>query len=430
MKRLLFFAALIFSTVSLQGEILKVEVDGIIDPVTSEFIADAFQEAENSGAEFLLMRLSTPGGLGVSMQEIVQKILNSPVPVVCYVAPRGTHAASAGFFILLASDVAAMSPGTNTGSAHPVFPFGVENEVMLEKVRNDSMASLRTIVELRERNLEMAEKGVLESKSYTEKEAEEAGLIDLIANDEEELLAGLDGFSVTRPDGMEVTLSTEGQSVRLYEMSRRQKLLSSLANPNIAIVLGVIGALGLYFEFTSPGMIVPGVVGGICLILGLIGFSFIPINMAGVLFLILAIGLFIAEVKVQGFGILGFGGIISMLLGLLFLVDAPFPALRIGFSVALAITIPFAIIVIVLLRLAVRSYFSHVSTGESGMEGMVGYAVSDIGPKGGKVKIEGEIWRARASEPISAGEEIRVEKAVNLDLTVVPVRDEDSGSAA
>ena len=188
MKRLLFIAVFLCFPFSLQGEILKVEVDGIIDPVTSEFIAAAFQEADRTGAEFLLMRLSTPGGLGISMQEIVQEILNSPVPVVCYVSPKGTHAASAGFFILLASDVAAMAPGTNTGAAHPVFPFGIDNEVMLEKVKNDSLASLRSIVELRERNLELAEKGVAESKSYTEQEALDSGLIDLIANDEAELL--------------------------------------------------------------------------------------------------------------------------------------------------------------------------------------------------------------------------------------------------
>jgi len=370
------------------------------------------------------MRLSTPGGLGVSMQEILQQILNSPVPVVCYVSPKGTHAASAGFFILLAADVAAMAPGTNTGAAHPVFPFGIDNEVMLEKVRNDSLASLRTIVSLRNRNLELAEKGVLESKSYTEQEAVEAGLIDMVANDESELLSRLDGFTVSRPDGMETTLRTAGQSVRLFEMTGRQKLLSSLADPNLAVILGIIGALGLYFEFTSPGMIVPGVVGGICLILGLLGFSFIPINMAGVMLLLLAVGLFVAEVKVQGFGILGFGGVISMLLGLLLLVDTPFPALRLSWSFALAVTLPFALIVIFLLRLAVKSHLSHVTTGEAGMEGLLGIAVTEVGPRGGKVKIEGEIWRARSSRPIRAGEEIRVIKAVNLDLTVVPVEEE------
>ena len=424
MRRLLVFTVILGFCVSLQAEILKVEIDGIIDPVTSEFITEAFQEAERSNAEFLLIRLSTPGGLGISMQEIIQQILNSPVPVVCYVSPKGTHAASAGFFLLLASDVAAMAPGTNTGAAHPVFPFGVENEVMLEKVKNDSMASLRTIVELRDRNLEMAEKGVEESKSYTEQEAVKAGLIDLVATDEEDLMKQLHGFKVSRPDGMETVLSTEGQSIRLFEMTWRQDLLSSLANPNIAVILGVIGALGLYFEFTSPGMIVPGVIGGICLILAMLGFSFIPINMAGVLLIILAIGLFIAEVKVQGFGILGFGGIISMLLGLLFLVDAPFPDLRIGYAMALAITIPFAIIVVFLLRLALKSHFSHVTTGEAGMVGLTGFAVSKIGPKGGKVKIEGEIWRAKSSEPIKPGQEIRVVQATNLDLRVESITED------
>jgi membrane-bound serine protease (ClpP class) len=424
MKRLLFLVVFLCCALSLQGEILKVEVDGIIDPVTSEFITAAFQEADRTGAEFVLMRLSTPGGLGISMQEIVQQILNSPVPVVCYVSPKGTHAASAGFFILLAADVAAMAPGTNTGAAHPVFPFGIDNEVMLEKVKNDSLASLRSIVELRERNLELAEKGVAESKSYTEQEALDSGLIDIIANDEAELLTKLEGMTVSRPDGMQTVLKSKGHAIRLYEMTWRQELLSSVANPNIAVILGLIGLLGLYFEFTSPGMVVPGVVGGICLILGLLGFSFIPINLAGVLLILLAIGLFIAEVKIQGFGVLGFGGVISMLLGLLFLVDAPFPDLRIGYLIALAITIPFAIIVIVLMRLVIKSHFSHVTTGESGMEGLAGFAVTDIGPKGGKARVEGEIWRAKSSQPIKAGQEIRVIKAVNLDLTVVPAGDD------
>src|SRR5690606_14566876 len=252
--------------------------DGAIDPITSEFIQQAVQTAQEENAEFLLIRLSTPGGLGISMQEIVQTILNSPVPIVCYVAPRGAHAASAGFFILLSADVAAMAPGTNTGSAHPVFPFGMENEVMMKKVQNDALANLRSIVKQRKRNYEMAEQGVLESKSYTAAESLEGGLIDLIADDESDLLRQLDGREIVRFGGERLELRTQGIPVRTLEKSFRQRVLTTIADPNFALILGVIGLLGLYLEFTAPGMIIPGVVGGICLLLSLLGFSLLPVT--------------------------------------------------------------------------------------------------------------------------------------------------------
>ena len=253
------------------GEIVKIEVVGAIDPVQAEFIRGAVEHAEEVEAEFLLIRLSTPGGLGISMQEIVQAILNSEVPVVCFVAPPGSHAASAGFFILLAADVAAMAPATNTGAAHPVFPFGVEDEVLLEKVRNDALASLRSIVEQRKRNYELAEKGVTDSKSYTAREALDGSLIDLIAEDEEDLLSQLEGRRVERLHGEVRTLSVGGQTVENLGMTGRQRLLSAIASPNLALLLGVFGLLGLYLEFQSPGLVIPGVAGAICLVLSAAG---------------------------------------------------------------------------------------------------------------------------------------------------------------
>ena len=420
MKRLFLVALMVMSLSAVRGEILKVEIDGVIDPITSEFIKSSVEEAAKVNAEFLLIRLQTPGGLGISMQEIVQTILNSKVPIVCYVGPKGAHAASAGFFVLLAADVAAMAPGTNTGAAHPVFPFGMENEVMLEKVKNDALASLRSIVNQRNRNYELAEKGVLESKSYTAQEAVEGNLIDLIGDSEEDLLAKLDGREIKRFTGETQVLKTAGVPVRLLEMGYRERLLSEIADPNFALILGVVGLLGLYFEFTHPGMVVPGVVGGICLLLALLGFSLVPISIIGVLLILLSIGLLVAEVKVQGFGVLGLGGIIAMVLGIIFLIDSPYPELRIDLSIAIAVAIPFAVIFIVLLRLVIRTHQRQVTTGEAGLVGMIGQARSEVGPAGGTVFVAGEIWRAKARTAIPPGSAIRVERARNLDLLVEP----------
>lgn len=408
---------------SVRAEILRVEIEGVIDPITSEFIATSVKEAEASQAEFLLIRLATPGGLGISMQEIIQTILNSKVPIVCYVSPRGAHAASAGFFILLAADVAAMSPGTNTGAAHPVFPFGMENKIMLEKVKNDALASLRSIVKQRKRNYDLAEKGVLESKSYTAAEAVEGGLIDLIANSEEELLEALQGREVTRFTGETQVLETRNNPIRTLEMTFRQRVLSEIADPNFSLILGVIGVLGLYIEFTHPGMILPGIVGGICLLLALLGFSLLPVNIIGVLLVFLAIGLFVAEVKVQGFGVLGIGGIVSMILGFIFLIDSPYPEMRVDLGVALALAVPFAVIFIFLLRLVIKSHISRVSTGEAGMVGAFGIARDDVGPDGGRVLVNGEFWKAYSELPVSAGTKVRVTRMRHLEIWVEPAEE-------
>jgi membrane-bound serine protease (ClpP class) len=362
------------------------------------------------------------------MQEIVQTILNSQVPVVCFVSPSGAHAASAGFFILLSADVAAMAPGTNTGAAHPVFPFGMENEIMLEKVKNDALANLRSIVKQRKRNYELAEQGVLESKSYTAQEALDGGLIDLIGDSEEELLKSLEGMEITRFGGENVTLNVD-QPVRVLTMTYRQRILSAIANPNFALILGVVGLLGLYLEFQHPGLVVPGVVGAICLLLALLGFSLLPVNFIGILLIILALGLFIAEVKIQGFGILGFGGIVAMILGILFLIDTPYPELRINWGIALAVAIPFALIFIFLLRLALRSQLAKVTTGAAGMVGLTGVARTEVSRKGGKVLVAGELWRARSRDIIAAGQTVKVVKAKGLEMLVEAVGSVEDGSA-
>ncbi len=418
MKRRLLLLSIWFAVSPIRADIVKINLDGIIDPVSADFIQETLRKAENDGAEFVLIRLSTPGGLGVSMQQIVQTILNSKIPVVCYVAPKGAHAASAGFFVLLAADVAAMAPGTNTGAAHPVFPLGMGDKTMLEKVKNDALASLRSIVQQRNRNYDLAAQAVEESKSYTAQEALDGHLIDLIADDQAALLKDLNGREITRFNGERQVLTTAGIPVRTAEMSFRQKALSDIADPNFALILGVVGLLGLYFEFTHPGMVVPGVVGGICLLLALLGFSLLPVNLIGVLLIILAIGLFVAEVKVQGFGVLGLGGVVSMILGLLFLIESPYPQLRIDLAIAAAVTIPFALIFIFLLRLVLRTHSRQVTTGEAGLIGEIGTAQTEVGPEGGRVFVAGEIWRATSVESIMVGERIRVVSARNLDLVV------------
>ncbi len=403
-----------------EAGILKIEVVGAIDPVQAEFIKGALDHAAEIEAEFLLIRLETPGGLGISMQAILQAILNSKVPVVCYVAPAGSHAASAGFFILLASDVAAMAPGTNTGAAHPVFPFGIDDKVMLEKVKNDALANLRSIVEQRNRNYELAEKGVVESQSYTAREAKDGALIDLIAEDEADLFEQLEGRSVKRFDGEVRTLNVAGKSVERIEMTFRQRLLSAIGSPNVALLLGVLGLLGLYLEFQAPGLVIPGVTGAVCLVLSLLGFSLLPINYIGVLLLLLGAGLLVAEVLIQGFGFLGMSGGVSIILGLLFLINSPYPELRIGWGMSLAVGIPLAGISLFFLWAVVKGFRSPVVTGSEGLIGKIGVVRSKVTGQEGRVFVRGELWRAVSEKPIEAGQDFRVIRVENLTLIVEP----------
>ncbi len=298
------------------GKIARIDLNGAIDPISAEFVVGAIDRAQSERAELLLIRLQTPGGFAGSMEDIITKMLGSTVPVVVYVTPSGAKAASAGFFILLAADVAAMAPGTNTGAAHPLmaiggFPVsgGEAGKTLTEKITSNATAFLRSIASKRNRNVAEAEKGVTDSKSFTEAEALDLRLIDLVARDEGELLQRLEGYKVHLFSGEERSLSTRGQEVVDYPMSSRQKFLSTVAQPNLALLLGVAGLILLYFEFTHPGFVAPGVVGGICLLVSILGFSFLPINYVGVLLILLAVGLFVAEVKVQGFGVLGFGGV-------------------------------------------------------------------------------------------------------------------------
>lgn len=412
---------------STSAAIYRITLDGPITPIEAEYIVSAMRQAEKANASLIVLEMNTPGGLGDSMKDIIQQILNSRVPVVGYVYPSGAHAASAGFFILMATDVAAMANGTNTGAAHPLLAIGgimplPEDEKMkplLEKVQNDILAYLRGIVRQRGRNEAAAVAAVTESASYTAKEALSKGLINLIAPSEEDLLRQLNGMTIKQFDGTVKTLHTEGQQVKTIEMNFRQKVLTFISDPTLAVILALAGILGLFFEFSHPGFIFPGVIGGICLILALMGFSMLPINYVGVLLIILAIALFIAEIKVQGFGVLGIGGIISLALGFLILVDSPEPSMRIHPALIWGVVLPVGITLLLLTRLVIRAMRRPSATGKEGMTGERGIAYTDLAPTG-TVFSHGEYWNAESEsgETIPAGTPVIVTQGIGLRLIV------------
>ncbi len=299
--RILLPAFLLGALISRPAEavIARIDLNGVIDPITAEFVVKSIDRAEAESAEFLLIRLQTPGGFGMSMEEIIGRMLNSKVPVVVYVTPSGAKAASAGFFILLAADVAVMAPGTNTGAAHPLMAIGgipvdggESAKTLAQKITSNATAFLRSIAAKRNRNVAEAEKGVTESKSFTDAEALEKNLVDMVAKDETELFRRLDGYKIHMFSGQERTLRAQNQPVVDYQMTTRQKFLSTISQPNLALLLGMAGLILLYFEFSNPGFVAPGVIGALCLLLSILGFSFLPINYVGVLLILLAIGLF------------------------------------------------------------------------------------------------------------------------------------------
>jgi membrane-bound serine protease (ClpP class) len=408
------------------SKVVAVDVDGVIHPVTTEIVAGAIAQAKQEHASLVLVRLNTPGGLMDAMRETIRKIVSSPVPVVTYVAPSGSRAASAGFFILESGDVAVMAPGTNTGAAHPVALTGEMNAEMKEKVVNDSAAYMRSICTRRGRDSAVAETAVRQSKSFTEKEALDQHLVDLIAGNEQELLPLLDGRTVTRFDGSTVTLHTAGAAVEVYQRTLRQRIISSVADPNIAVMLLVIGALAIYVEFTAPGMVAPGVVGSILLLLGLSALSVLPINWLGAALLLLAFALFALEAKMAAHGVLGVGGAVAMMLGAVMLVDSPLPEMRIHWTTAIALALPFSLITVWLLSLAVRARRNKVETGSEAMVGEIGSVFSPLAPAG-KIFVHGEYWNAVSPVPVPAGARVRVTAVEGLTLTVEPAPDRPGG---
>jgi membrane-bound serine protease (ClpP class) len=404
-------------------KIVAVNVDGMVHPITVEIVSRALDQARQEGAEIALIRLNTPGGLLDATREIIEKVFASPVPVVMFVEPSGGRAASAGFFLLEAGDVAAMAPGTHTGAATPVSLFGGQaDQVMMRKALNDVAAMIRGVATKRGRNSELAEKAVIDARSFTEKEALDGKLVDLVAADQWELFRKLNGREITRFDGRKQTLRLEAPQVVEYGKTTRERIISAIADPNLALILLVIGALGIYIEFHSPGLVAPGVIGAIMVLMGLSALSVLPINWVGAALLLLAAALFILEAKFATHGVLAVGGAVSMILGALLLIESPLPELRIHLSTAIGITLPFAIITTFLVTLVVRARANKVITGSAGMVDEIGIAHTPLAPAG-KVFIHGEFWSAVSSTPVEAGARVRVTEVRGLMLKVEPAPD-------
>jgi membrane-bound serine protease (ClpP class) len=384
-----------------------------------EIVSSAIAQAKQQNASLLVVRLNTPGGLMDAMRETIEKILASPVPVVTYVTPSGGRAASAGFFLLEAGDIAAMAPGTNTGAAHPVLIGTQMDPVMKQKVEQDATALLRSITLRRGRNAALAQTAVLDSKSFTTEEALTDHLIDLEAADMSDLLAKLDGREIQRFDGRKQVLHVKGATVAVYERNLRQKILAAIADPNVALILLVLGALGIYVEFTTPGLIAPGIAGAILALLGLSALSMLPINWLGAALLLLALTLFVLEAKFTSHGILGIGGAVCMVLGAVMLVNSPVPELRVRLATAIALAVPFAAITILLVSLVMKARANKVITGSEGMIGETGVAASALQPDG-MVFVRGEYWTAISPAPLPAGSRVRVTAIDGLRLTVEP----------
>ena len=405
---------------SSSAEVLKIVVDDTIHPITEEYIGRALDEAHQHNDQAVLIELNTPGGLLDSTREIIQKILASPVPVIIYVTPSGSRAASAGFFILESADVAAMAPGTNTGAAHPVsLGGGKMDDVMKQKVENDAAALMRSVVSKRGRNVEVAESTVRESKSFTDQEALSQKLIDYVAPNEQDLFKQIEGKPVKRFDGQIVSLHLAGQPVRFFDMTLKQHILAYILNPNVAFILLAIGALALYAEFNHPGAVVPGTVGVIFILLAIFALNLLPTRFAAVVLIFASFALFALEAKFGTHGVLAIGGITTLTLGGLLLVDAPIPEMRVHLLTALAVSIPIGIITVFLMSIALKARANKVVTGAQGMLGDIALAQTALSPLG-KVFIHGEIWDAISSNQVLAGQPVVVRQVEGLRLRVDP----------
>jgi len=400
--------------------VVLLTLDQMIHQVSAEYVIRGIKLANETQADAVLIEMDTPGGFNNSMRAIIQAIFDSHVPVITYVAPSGASAASAGFFILLAGDAAVMAPGTTSGAAHPVVIGGVQiGKTMEEKIENDAASYIRSIADKRARNSKLAEEGVRQSRSFTEKEALDGHLIDAIASTPQDVLAQLDGRTVKRVNDTSLTLHLVAAVLDPHVMTRRERLFSWIADPNIAFLLGALGVACLYLEFTHPGMIAPGVVGAVALVLALYAFNLLPINALGVLLILLAIGLFILEAYVTSHGALAAGGVAAMVIGALILVESPWPEARIRLSTALGVTLPLAAIIVILMRLALAAQRKKAVTGVEGMLGALGRAQTDLDPEG-KVMVRGEIWDARAKTKILKGTDVGVREIDGLTLVVEP----------
>jgi membrane-bound serine protease (ClpP class) len=404
-------------------------IDGIIHPVAAEYVSEVIARADADKAALVVITLRTPGGLVDSTRDINNAIIHAKTPVAVFVGPSGNRAASAGFLITIAADIAAMAPATHIGAAHPVSGNGEKiDETMAKKMASDVAAYARTLATQRKRNVSLVEQAVLESRSFTEQEALSASppLIDLVANDVPDLLRKLDGRTITRFDGQTQTLHTAASTTVAINMSWQQHVLSAIAHPQIAYLLLTLGTLGLTIELWSPGAILPGIAGGICLLLAFFAFQVLPVSYTGVLLILFGLFLLVLEVKVTSYGLLGTGGVMSLFLGSMMLIDSPLPELQIGLRLIAPVTLAIASILVFLVTLAVNAQRTAPVTGTSGMLDEIGYAMTAIDAGGiGHVRAHGEIWTATADNRIESGTPVRVTAIEGLRLRVSP-----SGGAA
>ncbi len=402
------------------SEVYIIEVADAISPGTSEFINSGIDKAEQSEAACVIIELDTPGGLAESMRQIVQRILNSKIPVVVYVSPRGARAASAGVMITMAADIAAMAPGTNIGAAHPVGAGGKDIEgKMNEKVINDMVAHAKSVAESRGRNVQWVEDAIRDSVSVTETEALKENIIDLIAKDTDDLIAQMNGRSV-KDKGV---LKLDDVNKVVFEETLRTKILRTISNPNIAYILMMIGLAGLYFELSHPGAIFPGVIGGICLILAFFALQTLPVNYAGILLIVLAIIFFIMEMKITSYGLLSIAGVVSLLLGSLMLFESTGPYMKLSWSVLLPTLMVVSGFFVLVAGLVFRAQRSKPSTGSRGLIGEIGIVKQTLAPEG-KVFVHGELWNATAKEQIDEGIKVRVVNVDRLILEVEPLEEQ------
>ncbi len=401
--------------------VVEVDLDDAIQSVTARYVVNGIAYANNLHASAVLLELNTPGGLEDSMREIIEAIVASRAPVITYVAPSGARAASAGFFILMAGDVAVMAPGTNAGAAHPVVIGGMHvGKTMETKIANDAAAYMRAIAQKRGRNVQLAQAAVLKSLSYTYQEALDDHLIDAVASSPQQIFQEFNGKTIERFNGSTTVLRLEGARILVYPMSGFSRFLSWLADPNIAFILGALGVLGLYVEFTHPGFVLPGVAGAVAVVLALFGFHLLPINYVGVLLILLALAMFVMEAKLSAHGLLALGGIVAMVVGSMILINSPWPGTHVHLSTSLSVTLPLAIITIFLMRLAWAAKLQKSLIGPEAMKDSVGVARTDLTPSG-KVMVRGELWEARALENIRSGTRVRVRQVEGLTLIVEPL---------
>lgn len=409
-----------------QKNVMVVAVNSVINPASAEFISKSITKANQQKMEAIVIELDTPGGLDTSMRLIIKDIINSEVPVIVYVSPSGARAASAGVFITLSAHIAAMAPGTNIGAAHPVGVGEKMDKTTIEKATNDAAAYIKSLAERTGRNSKWAEDAVRKSVSATETEALNLKVIDIVSKDLNTLLSDINGRKVKTAAGEKIIITAKA-NVTKEEMGFRHKVLNFITDPSVAYILMLLGFYGIFFELTNPGSIFPGVFGAICLILAFYAFQTLPVNYAGLLLIILAIILFILEVKIVSYGVLTIGGVISMVIGSMMLFDSPAPFMRLSIFLVVPVVLITALFFVLVLNLVYKAFIRKPVTGAEGLIGLEGRAQTDISKDGGMVLLQGEIWQAYSDDDISKGEKIAVEQITGLKVKIKKLKQEKGG---